>query len=434
VFGRGSARKKVDFIFTEGSSYHCTIVVAKPAAMEVPIELCNSAKVFRKDPIRSSIWTAFLVAMYAFSIPYCYNTAGEPRKAAMIHAQKLADEKWASEASYIDPATTNGTSVVDMEPIEVDLVPAATIDITGAGSAGSANFGDDFDESGDAVRYDVTEKKAGFNPFGYISSFFTVSKESKRAKADFEKWQKEFKEKSGETVSLPPDYLPSAWACLSLFATLTIHALFYLMGHWIVAFKAATLFKPSNKVEDGCFVLITPPPNRGSPALVPVHLAGQAPGAKKTASRPAPTSAPGKDSSQLQVEFQRQKYNYLPAAKLGDAARKFPNGVFSLTAYPIALPIEHYLAATGLKSDAEVDKQVAQWGKNHLAVAIPSFLELLQLQLLSPLGMSSAFIVCCIFCAVDVGCARCWLLHLPGYKHHTELAFWFVRQSTIVDH
>lgn len=337
---------------------------------------------------------AILVALYAFSIPYCINTAGEPRRIAMVQAQKLADEQWAQEASYIDPSVANATAVADLEPIEVDLVESATLDITGAGGNNRANFGDDFDENGEAVRYDVTEKKQGFNPFAYISSFFTVSKEAKRAKADFEKWQKEFKEKSGETVSLPPEYLPSAWACLALFATLTFHALFYLMGHWIVAFKAATLFKPANKVEDGCFVLITPPPNRGNPAMVAVHVAGTSPGGKKGASRPAANSGTaGKDGAAqaLQVEFQRQKYNYLPAAKLGEAARKkFPNGVFSLTAYPVALPIEHYLTASGLKSDAEVDKQLAQWGKNHLAVAIPSFLELLQLQLLSPLGEDCA--------------------------------------------
>ena len=35
----------------------------------------------------------------------------------------------------------------------------------------------------------------------FLASFFLPSKEQKRAKAEFDKWQKEFKQKSGEDVS-----------------------------------------------------------------------------------------------------------------------------------------------------------------------------------------------------------------------------------------
>lgn len=353
--------------------------------MEVPIELCNSAKVYRKDPVRRSVLAAILVVLYAISIPFCINTAGHPRRDAMIQAQKLSDEKWAMESSAAEASQVNAT-IIDLE-IDEEPETVQVASLTGIGGPSSKLSGDEFDDE-EVVNFDTTTKKAGFNPAAYVSGFFTTSKEDKRAKADFEKWQKEFKEKSGETVSLPPEYLPSAWACLSLFATLSIHALFFLLGHWIVSFKALSLFKPANKVEDGCFVLITPPPNRGSPALMPVHLAGATPGVNTANKRAAAASMTAKDvaNQPLQVTFQRQNYNYIPASKLGEAAKKFPNGVFSLTAYPIALPLEHYVTATGLKSDAEIERQVAQWGKNHLAVAIPSFLELLQLQLLSPLG------------------------------------------------
>ena len=70
--------------------------------MEVPIELCNSAKVYRKDPIRRSILTAIIIALYAVAIPYCVTTAGHPRRDAMIQAQKLADENWARESTIAD--------------------------------------------------------------------------------------------------------------------------------------------------------------------------------------------------------------------------------------------------------------------------------------------------------------------------------------------
>jgi len=36
---------------------------------------------------------------------------------------------------------------------------------------------------------------------GFLASFFLPSKEQKRAKAEFEKWQKDFKQKAGEDVS-----------------------------------------------------------------------------------------------------------------------------------------------------------------------------------------------------------------------------------------
>jgi len=69
------------------------------------------------------------------------------------------------------------------------------------------------------------------------------------------------------------------------------------------------------------------------------------------------------NNTNFQVEFQRQKYNYIPSSQLGDASVKFPNGVFSLSAYPVALPLSQYINATGIKSEVEVDKLVALWGK-----------------------------------------------------------------------
>lgn len=325
--------------------------------MDVRIELCTSAKVYKKDNTRRVILFSVLIALYAIVIPYCYFTAGEPRKAAMIHAQKLADEKWALESSSLD---LNSTVVETNEFIEVIPDSAESTADTNEEDEAVVNFG----ESG--------SKSSG------IGSWFGPTKEQIRAKKEFEKWQREFKEKSGESATLPPEYLPSAWACLALFATLTAHALFHLLCHWIVAFKAMALFQPAKKVEEGCFILITPPPNRGHGAMVEV---------KKSAT-----------AGTLQVDFQRQKYIYTPASKLGDNAKLYPNGVLTLTAYPVNLPLSQYASAAGLRTDSEVERTLEVFGKNHLAVAIPSFLELLQLQLLSPLAIFQVF------------CALLWLL------------------------
>lgn len=86
----------------------------------------------------------------------------------------------------------------------------------------------------------------------------------KRAKKQQEEMIKRFNkaaEEAGEgPMSLPPAYLPSAWACLALFTTLTLHALFFLLGHWMVGFKAWSLYDHAGKkVDKSCFLLVTPP-------------------------------------------------------------------------------------------------------------------------------------------------------------------------------
>lgn len=346
--------------------------------MEVPIELCTSAHVYRPDSVRRMLLLAVLVAIYSFSIPYCYMTAGEPRRIAMIQAQKLSDEKWAAEVNFL---SENGTlsmanSTLDFQPtfVETDVGAPKT-------QESPVYLTDEFGSVDDSPDSGFGEKSEKAKSANWLMSWFGPSLEQKRAKAEFDKWQKEFKEKSGDTISLPPEYLPSAWACLAIFMTLSLHALFHLMCHWIVKFKALTLYKPAEKVDEECFVLIVPPANRGSAALVPM---------KKS-------TLMGSNST-LYAEFQRQKYVYTPAAKLGDNAKKYKTGIFTLSAYPVNLAITQYLEARGIPSEGEIAKLTEKWGKNHLAVAIPSFFELLRLQLLSPLAIFQVF------------CAVLWLL------------------------
>lgn len=181
-----------------------------------------------------------------------------------------------------------------------------------------------------------------------------------------------------EGISLPSKYLPSAWACLLFLSTLAIHALFHLLCHWLVAFKAIMLFKPAVKVDDTCHVLVVPPPNRGKSEFVKM---------KKSSL-----------SAILQMEFQRQTYVYTSSAKLGDQSGKYPNGVFTLYQSPVNFPLPQYLECKGLTTETEIEQTLEKWGKNHLSVHVASFLELLQKQLLSPLAIFQVF------------CALLWLL------------------------
>eukprot|EP01038_Epipyxis_sp_PR26KG_P009128 gene9128-12312_t len=339
--------------------------------MEVPIEFCQSGKVFKAAPFKRAILLVLLIVLYAIIIPYCYITAGEPRKLAIVQAQKLIDEKWMQESAIntetVSIASNTTSATFDPIPNNLNQIESDIASVV-------------VDEFGESNPLDQTTSKPTSTGGGnnFILSFFGPNKEQKRAKQEFEKWQKEFKEKSGEMASLPPEYLPSAWACLALFATISAHALFFLMCHWVVAFKAATQYQPAKKADDNCFVLVVPPPNRGTSAMVKMQKSSM--------------------SGTFLIEFQRQKYIYTPSNKLGENSKKYPNGVFTLFVYPINHSIEYYIAANGHQNDGEVERMTEQWGKNHLAVAIPSFLELLQLQLVSPLAIFQIF------------CALLWLL------------------------
>jgi hypothetical protein len=323
--------------------------------------------------------------LYAIVIPYCYFTAGEPRKAAILNAQRLADERWAAESVFNSlNGTENAAASRSTVTAELSASGDATVTIGGSTSTSSSSSSSSLtadavaDEeeaaaeqswsSSHAVDTEITDFTPKQASKGFLSSWFGPSPEQKKAKHEFEKWVKQFNEHSPTgPVSLPPAYLPSAWACLALFATLSLHALFHLMCHWMTRFKAATLFQSANRVDEGTHVLVTPPANRGKAAIVVV------------------TKSPLNGG--LQMEFQRQKYLYTPSSRLGVSAKEFPNGVFTLASCPVNLALSHYAYNTGLQSESEVDKVTDRWGKNHLAVHTPTFLELLQQQLISPLAI-----------------------------------------------
>ena len=63
--------------------------------MEIPIEgMKVPGRTYRASGTRRLMITSIFIVLYAVVIPYCYQTAGEPRAAAAIAAQKLADDKW----------------------------------------------------------------------------------------------------------------------------------------------------------------------------------------------------------------------------------------------------------------------------------------------------------------------------------------------------
>jgi len=92
---------------------------------------------------------------------------------------------------------------------------------------------------------------------------------------------------------LPHEWLPSAGACVCLFGLATLHALFYLMCRWSISFRLRTFYTPSAAVEPGCCLCFKPQPHKGRAEIVPL--------------------ARSKRTGRLECEFQRVRYEYLPA-------------------------------------------------------------------------------------------------------------------------
>lgn len=127
--------------------------------------------------------TALIVLLYAVSIPYCYITSGEPRKIAMIHAQKLADEKW--EREILENAASNANNST--------LTNTTQALLTSQVSNRNSYDDDVFAESSvDGTITTASKSKSSFD------GWFGPTKEQRKAQQEFEKWQKSFKEKIPE--------------------------------------------------------------------------------------------------------------------------------------------------------------------------------------------------------------------------------------------
>lgn len=337
----------------------------------MPIDNGLTAKVYRASGSKRIFWLSAILAAYAVSLPFAYFTAGEPREAAILRAQQLEDEKWTTElAESALSGVINATTTTPTSPLD---------------SISNKAF-----ESQEEAMTDEEQAfliNAGAESFGKSRGWFSgwgMSEEEKKMKRRHreltEKMQKKLRAAAGgDDLVLPPWYLPSAWACLALFATLTVHALFHLLCMWLVNFRAAALFSPvQGKVALGDSVLVRPPANRGKAEFVPVQRAVV--------------------TGDMKIDFQRQTYTYSPAEQLGAMSAKLPNGVFFVASAPVSEPISKYLTSTGFKQDSEIARAKEKWGTNVLSLPTPSFIELLKEQLTRPLAIFQVF------------CALLWLL------------------------
>lgn len=305
---------------------------------------------------------ALCVAIYAAVLPQCYLTSGDPRRTAIAQLEAI-------EAAKPPEAKIEG--------VWVGGAPASE----GAGEAlGPASAEDEFAGAG-PVPGDLLVRDGDAAAGG---------KEPAAAKAGKEDWRKAFEGAQVETEikgedgrSLPAWWLPSALACALLFASLSGTALFFLLCHWLVDFKAWALYDPVREVVAGAVLLVEPVKHRGKAALVPVV----------TDSRGA-----------LGAVFQRQRYDVVLAGTFGSreilakaAGEGLENGCLSLVTCPVDRPVGHYVNTPGL-GPAQVASRLEMYGRNVLRIPTPQLLDLLKQQMVSPLAIFQVF------------CAILWML------------------------
>jgi len=366
-------------------------------------------RAFKASPGRRTVLAACAVALYACVLPQCYLTAGDPRRTAIAQLEAIdaakppeakAAEVWVGGKLTAGTAGTAVGGEAGASEAEASGSPAGGLDAAPPAfyvEEETDEFGSEIGASLRAKAAAAAQAKADGGAAGASSSG-----EATAAKPAKEDWRKAFEGAKVETEikgedgrSLPSPWLPSALSCAALFLSLTGTALFFLLCHWLVWFKAWALYEPVKDFEhvdpqNSAFLVIEPVKHRGKAAIVPVQRDAR---------------------GGLGVAFQRQRYNLVAAGtrnfKEARAAGKIneanggcsqENGGIVLVTCPVDRAVGSYVNSEGLSSPAAVAAKLDLYGKNVVRIPTPKMADLLKQQLMSPLAMFQFF------------CAILWML------------------------
>ena len=115
---------------------------------------------------------------------------------------------------------------------------------------------------------------------------------SELAAADINVGRQRLRQQQHEVVAPAAARVAAVRARVRLPFAMTSHALFYLLRHWSVSFRAK-VFSPATKVAAGCHVHFVPMAHKGKQALVPLARSPR--------------------TGELTCEFQRQRYSHKSA-------------------------------------------------------------------------------------------------------------------------
>ena len=329
--------------------------------------------VHRNLPVMRTVYAAVFVAMHACTISFAISTAGQPYQDALVERAKL-EAKLANGTNE-----TNETGAMLTPSLEEESVPAVNEAVatdkkkvaadkkkaaakSGGGGGGGGGFGDE-EWPVEEEEEDVAAAAAAQGSTG------TTANATLRFNAT----------KAAEERPLPHEWLPSALACALLFAGATLNCLFYLLCHWLISFKARWLFGPERAPAAGRYLYFVPLDHKGRPALVKLSVAND-------------------EQGLLCCEYQRQRYEVLPAAE----AKELTDGdelvgadecayAVRLISCPVDKPFTHYARSKGIEDAVQERQHQERYGTNILSVATPRFVDLYVEQLLSPLVIFQLF-------------------------------------------
>ena len=269
--------------------------------------------------------------LYAISLKKCYETSGNPYRAALAHH---------IDAGY-DPAVFDAVGVEKTRVGEGRVRDEWT----------SGDGGDDASGAWDAGEPEASEDDAGA----------TVDEDVKYE----------------VPPTLPARWLPDFPTVLAFASIATAHALLLFAQHWSVRIRCFVQYKPINRVTEGSYFIITPHAHQGKPEIVPV-------------SRLRVFDADGSLRTMLWCVFQRQRYEYVEIE--WDEARGKGQGELREIETPKDLPLSHYVKSRGLSGE-EVHHSHERYGDNALQVNIPTFWNLYKEQLTGPVTVFQIFTV-----------------------------------------
>jgi hypothetical protein len=168
-------------------------------------------RAFHASSGRRSFFLAVAVAVYAYVLPQVYMTAGDPRRTAIAQLEALEAAK--------PPEVRQEGVWVGGKLLAPEDEAVATED-------------EEFSQTRPREDLDLEPLEKAKAP--------SPEKEDWRKAFDGAKVETEIKDEDGR--SLPSEWLPSAFACAALFMSLTCTALFFLLCHWLVGFKAWALY------------------------------------------------------------------------------------------------------------------------------------------------------------------------------------------------
>ena len=334
----------------------------------------ESVRIYRESPVRKYGLLSLCVLAYSVSFYACSKTSGVPYARALDEAKAL-DALDASKLSAKAAAHAAKNQRLKAQKL-ASTVSDLRGDDEGDGSASSdaADGGGGEEKKKSKAATERAKAEAVLERAAKLARHTIESANRGENKTEEELLVEVFGEdyepevEEEEARSLPSKYLPSAGACLLLFATCTLHALFLLMCHWVVPFKAKALYAAADQVSNRCHALILPQKHKGRPALAPVRSA--------------------KIGAGLVVEYQRQLYEYWGPDDGDDDEEVVyeevsegeedeeeelivvderdeivglgrANGSLRRISPPLALPVAHYAGSVGLDARASPPRRSA---------------------------------------------------------------------------